>query len=131
MAALFFLSAFFLLFFSRLSHCSSFLSFSFHCPNDANLYNFTIFMYLFYRFILFMPSEFNSGFNCGSETCIRTTFLFKNKNSYFQWMLAATILYLPFFWIRMFLVEGIALSFISSLQSPLLCCFYVCYLKKR
>ena len=57
--------------------------------------------------------------------------LFKNKNSYFQWMLAATILYLPFFWIRMFLVEGIALSFISSLQSPLLCCFYVCYLKKR
>lgn len=57
--------------------------------------------------------------------------LFKSQNSYFQWMLAATMLYLPFFLVRAFLSEGIAFSFISSLQSPLLCCFYVCYLKKR
>ena len=57
--------------------------------------------------------------------------LFKNKNSYFQWMSAATVLYLPFFLSRVFIPEGISLAFITSLQTPLLCCFYVCYLKKH
>lgn len=57
--------------------------------------------------------------------------LLLSQNSYLQWMTAATILYLPFLFIEILVPEGIAYSFITSLQSPLLCCFYVCYLKKR
>ena len=57
--------------------------------------------------------------------------LLLSQNSYSQWMTAATILYLPFLFIEILVPEGIAYSFITSLQSPLLCCFYVCYLKKR
>ncbi len=95
------------------------------------------FFYMNYAVIYFIGFYFLTRFTtiipmviC-EENLTTKNLLKRTRSSYIEWMVAATILYLPFVLVKIYLPEGIAAQLIAMIQLPWLACFYTVYFTRR
>lgn len=81
-------------------------------------------LYFLTRFSIILPMLINN------ETISLKNIIKRTNERYLVWLMAGTIIYLPFVLARIYFNQGFAYQLISALQIPWLCCFNALYLKK-
>lgn len=81
-------------------------------------------LYFLTRFSIVLPMVINH------ESISFKNIINRTNDKYLTWLIAGTIIYLPFVLAKIYLDQGFAYQLISALQIPWLCCFNACYIKK-
>lgn len=81
-------------------------------------------LYFLTRFSIILPMIINN------ESISFKNIIQRTNERYLVWLMAGTIIYLPFVFARVYFNQGFAYQLISALQIPWLCCFNACYIKR-
>lgn len=81
-------------------------------------------LYFLTRFSIILPMLINN------ESISFKNIIQRTNERYLLWLMAGTIIYLPFVLARIYFDQGFAYQLISALQIPWLCCFNACYIKR-
>lgn len=81
-------------------------------------------LYFLTRFSIILPMIINN------ESLSFKNIIKRTNERYLVWLMAGTIIYLPFILARIYFNQGFAYQLISGWQIPWLCCFNALYIKK-